>query len=92
MLKQFSIASIIAVGLYLPVGASASQLSGIAQEPPSAATPVQFWDIGRCRSWRRECADRWGWRTERFHGCLVRHGCERHRYDDEYDRPLRRGY
>jgi hypothetical protein len=51
----------------------------------SPAIEVQFWDMGRCRAWRRECADRWGWRTERWYRCLARHGCERHRYGDQWD-------
>ena len=29
----------------------------------------------RCRSWRHECADRWGWGSWRFNRCLARHGC-----------------
>lgn len=28
---------------------------------------------GYCRSWRRECADRWGWGGYRFRRCLDRH-------------------
>jgi hypothetical protein len=43
------------------------------------------WDIRRCRTWRHECAERQGWGTERFHRCLARHGCERHRYGDRWD-------
>ena len=30
---------------------------------------------GRCRHWRHECAQRWGWRTPRYFRCLERHGC-----------------
>jgi hypothetical protein len=30
---------------------------------------------GRCKSWRHECADRWGWGGRRFERCLDRHGC-----------------
>lgn len=29
----------------------------------------------RCRGWRHECADRWGWGTWRFDRCMARHGC-----------------
>ena len=92
MFKELAIASVLAVGAsLLPAGASAAPQSLHPDlGSPSAVTPVQFWDMGRCRSWRRECADRHGWRTDRFHRCLARHGCERHRYDDEYDRPRRR--
>jgi hypothetical protein len=28
-----------------------------------------------CRSWRHECADRWGWGNWRYERCLRRHGC-----------------
>lgn len=31
--------------------------------------------FNRCRGWRHECADRWGWGTWRFERCLARHGC-----------------
>jgi hypothetical protein len=30
---------------------------------------------GYCRSWRHECAARWGWGTRNFYRCLWRHGC-----------------
>jgi hypothetical protein len=73
---------------------SASMVTAAAPSPLAAPTPtaawaverVQFWDVGRCRSWRRECADRWGWRSDRWYRCLARHGCERHRYGDRWDR------
>jgi hypothetical protein len=55
-------------------------------EHASGVEQVQFWDINRCRAWRRECADRWGWRSDRWYRCLARHGCERHRYGDRWDR------
>ncbi|MDX2289814.1 MAG: hypothetical protein NW217_13455 [Hyphomicrobiaceae bacterium] len=29
----------------------------------------------RCRIWRHECADRWGWGGWRFRRCLRNHGC-----------------
>lgn len=29
----------------------------------------------RCRNWRHECADRFGWRSWRFDRCMRRHGC-----------------
>ncbi len=30
---------------------------------------------GRCRAWRHECAERWGWGGHGFRRCLWRHGC-----------------
>jgi hypothetical protein len=29
----------------------------------------------RCRYWRHECAQRWGWGTGRYYRCLWRHDC-----------------
>ncbi len=29
----------------------------------------------RCRAWRHECAERWGWRTRGYFRCVARHGC-----------------
>lgn len=29
----------------------------------------------RCRYWRHECADRWGWRNWRWDRCMARHDC-----------------
>ncbi len=31
--------------------------------------------FGYCRSWRHECAARWGWGTWRFRRCMNIHGC-----------------
>jgi hypothetical protein len=64
-------------------GAEASLVTPRAQS--SLVEQVQWWDIGRCRAWRRECAQRWGWRSDRWYRCLARHGCERHRYGDRWD-------
>ncbi len=51
--------------------------------------PVQ-WGWRRCRYWRRECAERWGWGGWRFRRCLWRHGCffggGRDHYDDHRGR------
>ena len=65
MLRTFSVLSALAVAALLsPSAAIAGLQSTVA---PSERTPavdqVQFWDVDRCRSWRRECADRWGWRS-----------------------------
>jgi hypothetical protein len=65
-------------------GAASLPATQVTNQAP-AVQQVQFWDIGRCRAWRRECAERWGWRTGRWHRCLARHGCERHRYGDRWD-------
>jgi hypothetical protein len=84
MLRKFTLASsLIALAVLGPSAVSAgaqAPLMGPAADTASIVQQAQFWDIGRCRAWRHECADRWGWRTERFHRCLARHGCERHRY------------
>jgi hypothetical protein len=87
MFSKLAFASgLMAASLLASSAMAAPQLSG---SPPGAgplAEPAQFWDLNRCRGWRRECAERWGWRTDRWHRCLARHGCERHRYDDRWDR------
>ena len=86
MLFKLSLASSIVAGaLLLPSVASAGPLSGLATDTTSLVQKVQYWDLGRCRAWRSECAGRHGWGGERFHRCLIRHGCERHRYGDRYD-------
>src|SRR5262249_38824624 len=77
-----------AAALLAPAAAFAGAEGPLVTVPraqSSLVEQVQWWDLGRCRSWRRECADRWGWRTERWYRCLARHGCERHRYGDRWD-------
>ena len=92
MLSKLSLAStFVAAALLLPTAASATPLPGSISDTPSVTQKIQMWDVGRCRGWRRECADRHGWGGERFHRCLIRHGCERHRYGDRYDDYDRRG-
>lgn len=68
--------------LPLPAVSSAAALPGASQSTQelgqrlSLTETVQFrrgW--GRCRAWRRECADRWGWGGPRFRRCMWRHGC-----------------
>jgi hypothetical protein len=72
---------ITAAALCAPAAVSAgAQLPAAGPAADPMVQHAQFWDIGRCRAWRRECADRWGWRTSRYHRCLARHGCHRHRY------------
>jgi len=87
--KLSLLGGLIAAAVLLPSSASAfgpSPLPDPAANSPSLLQQVQFWDMGRCRSWRRECAERWGWGGERWHRCLARHGCERYRYGDRWDR------
>jgi hypothetical protein len=89
MLRTFVVLSGLAAAAALaPSAVIAGAASPLATQMPPQATAlqhVQFWDVGRCRSWRRECAERWGWRTDRWYRCLARHGCERHRYGDRWD-------
>jgi hypothetical protein len=82
------LSGLAATAAFSPSSANAGAASPLATQMPaqtSALQQVQFWDVGRCRAWRRECADRWGWRTGRWYRCLARHGCERHRYGDRWD-------
>ena len=89
MLRSFAVLSGLAVAaLLVPSAVNAGVQSPLLTSrsgPTTAVEQVQFWDIGRCRAWRRECADRWGWRTGRWYRCLARHGCDRHRYGDRWD-------
>jgi hypothetical protein len=89
MLRSFAVLSGLAVAaLLVPSAVDAGVQSPLAASRSGQASvvePAQFWDLGRCRAWRRECAERWGWRSERWHRCLARHGCERHRYGDRWD-------
>ena len=87
--KLSLLSGLIAAAVLMPSPVSAigpSPLAGPAADSPSPLQQVQFWDIGRCRAWRRECASRWGWGSRRWHRCLVRHGCHRWRYGDRWDR------
>ena len=87
MLRRLTILSGLAVAAALapsPVSAGSQSPFGGPQSP-AAVQQMQWWDFDRCRGWRRECAERWGWRTERWHRCLARHGCGRYRYGDRWD-------
>ena len=82
-LSGLAVAAMIAPSAVI-AGAASPSTTLLAPQAP-VVEQAQFWDIGRCRAWRRECADRWGWRSERWYRCLARHGCERHRYGDRWD-------
>ncbi|HWE21806.1 MAG TPA: hypothetical protein VG758_32290 [Hyphomicrobiaceae bacterium] len=90
MLRTFAaLSSLAATALLAPSAVVAYVQSPLATSRPAqtaAVEQVQFWGVDRCRSWRRECAERWGWRSDRWYRCLARHGCERHRYGDRWDR------
>jgi hypothetical protein len=70
--------SAIVAGALLVIAAAASPASALTIGPHSKAPiateaqPVQF---GYCRRERLICAERWGWRTDRFYRCLARRGC-----------------
>jgi hypothetical protein len=89
MLRTLVVLSgLVTAAAIAPSAVKAGTASPLSTQVPARATAieqVQFWDIGRCRAWRRECADRWGWRSARWHRCLARHGCERYRYGDRWD-------
>jgi len=68
----------------VPHGASAATIGPhskwIAGEP--LVQEVQGGHRYYCRRVRRECADRFGWRTRAFYRCLERRGCGREDDDD----------
>jgi hypothetical protein len=74
------------------VAAATAAIATIAYVAPVSAAPfapptpgveesltqqVHWGGRGRCRYWRHECANRWGWGTGRYHRCLWRHDCGR---------------
>jgi hypothetical protein len=78
MLRKVMLAAGVAAmaAMFAPVSATA------APAMPQSRTVdvgtgllVQKAQYGRCRYWRHECANRWGWRTPGFFRCLGRHGC-----------------
>ena len=80
-------AAIAAVALLGQSAASAGPVAPRSDaEGYSMIHKAQWWDFDRCRAWRRECAERWGWGSERWHRCVWRRGCHRHRYGDRWDR------
>ena len=86
--KLSLLSGLVAAAVLMPSSQSAAGQLPFSRMPADGQPLVQqaqFWDIGRCRAWRRECAERWGWRSARWHRCLARHGCERHRYGDRWD-------
>jgi hypothetical protein len=66
MLRKLALASgLMGAALLAPAAMSAPQLPAVTSDTP-LVQQTQFWDMNRCRAWRRECAERWGWRTERW--------------------------
>ncbi len=70
------------LALFLVVGGAAfsSHMSMAASLPRIGSITaehalIEKTQAGRCRSWRRECAIRWGWGGTRFRRCLARRGC-----------------
>jgi hypothetical protein len=80
MIVRLSIAAcLVASAIMLAPHSASAQAAGPYSSPLGAIAaesglvePVQW---GRCRYWRRVCAERWGWRTPRFFACMGRHAC-----------------
>jgi len=75
--KLLVIAAALATGIALASPASANVLASTKAQVSTERSMIEKVDHrgGRCRAWRHECADRWGWGTWRFRRCLIRHGC-----------------
>jgi hypothetical protein len=58
----------------LSSAASFAPAAGIGGPDTSAAQQVRWRDS--CRYWRRECAERYGWGSRRYHRCLRFNNCE----------------
>jgi hypothetical protein len=67
-------AAVAAVAYFAPLSAAPFN---VQQSGATEAGLVQQVQWRRCRAWRHECADRWGWGTNRYYRCLWRHGCGR---------------
>jgi len=79
MIRKLSLAAglVLAAATLAPIGASAamapqSPIPGTITTDGSLVEKAQWSYCGR---WRRECAERWGWRTPGFFRCMGRHGC-----------------
>jgi hypothetical protein len=71
--------AVAAVAYFAPLSAAppVAQPAGIEAADNSLVQQVHWRGYRRCRHWRRECAERHGWGTRRYHRCLWRHGCGR---------------
>lgn len=82
--------TLMLAALTIPTASNAASFSSTAQplqnhlsQQSSPVELAQYWRRdrwrggygGRCRGWRHECADRWGWGSWRFQRCLARRGC-----------------
>ena len=77
MRKSILVALCLA-GMAAPLGSAGVQAASLPKLAPiaseaSAVEPVHYY--GYCRSWRHECAARWGWGTWRYRRCLSIRGC-----------------
>jgi hypothetical protein len=74
MVRGLVLSAALAVGALAVGPATAAPMSSPNQSliAETGVQPVQYRSY--CRSWHRECRDRWGrgWRYER---CMRRHGC-----------------
>lgn len=62
------------VGPQISSAAPASSAAGLRGSDSGTVQQVHY--RSRCRYWRRECADRYGWGSRRYHRCLRFNGCE----------------
>jgi hypothetical protein len=80
MIRTLAISSGLACVMAMavvPQGASAATI-GPHSKMIAGESLVQQIQGGRyCRFVRRECAERWGWRTRAWYICIQRRGCGR---------------
>jgi hypothetical protein len=60
-----------------PLGAAAATIGPHSKAVAGEGLVQQIQGGRYCRFIRRECAERWGWRTRGFYICLERRGCGR---------------
>jgi hypothetical protein len=81
MMLRLALTAGLAVGALGVTGQIASALplaqksEAVSRAEPGGLLQPQPVQWRRCRYWRYECAERWGWRTPRYFVCLARHDC-----------------
>lgn len=64
------VASAIGFASLAPASAAPLGTGDMSLAPGSEVELAQYYGRNRCSTWRRECADLYGWRTRRWHQCM----------------------
>jgi hypothetical protein len=77
-MKMTLLAATAVAGFAMAAAVSGAQAAplGLSLKAPAAQSLAEKVDYrDRCVHQRRECAERWGWRTWRWRRCVIAHGC-----------------